>query len=114
MSAVYVSNLTINTGTNFSQSFNLASSSGNSALDLTGYSVESKLAKHAGASESNKTSFSVSILDQSGGVISIGLTSGQTSNLNEGRYIYDLVITSSTGIKTRVIEGTALVRKGVT
>ena len=37
MAAVYVSNLVINTGSTFSQTFNLESTETNSAMDLTNY-----------------------------------------------------------------------------
>ena len=47
--AVYVSNLTVNTGTTFSQIFTLESASTNSATDLTGFTAR-KMRKHAGSS----------------------------------------------------------------
>ena len=46
MAAVYVSNLVLNTGTTFSQTFTLEDSESNSTLDLTGYSVNSQMKKH--------------------------------------------------------------------
>ena len=112
MSAVYVNNLTINTGTDFEQVFTLASSSGNSALDLNGYTGEAKLAKHAGAAEANKVAFAVSFVVPNDGIISIRLTDEQTATLNEGRYVYDVVLDDGSR-KTRVVEGMAFVRKGV-
>lgn len=112
MSAVYVNNLTINTGTDFEQVYTLANSSGNGSLDLNGYTGEAKLAKHVGAAEANKVSFAVSFVVPSDGVLSIGLTDEQTSALSEGRYVYDVVIDDGSK-KTRVVEGMAFVRKGV-
>jgi hypothetical protein len=112
MSAVYVNNLSINAGTDFEQVFTLASSSGNSDVDLSGYTGEAKLAKHAGAAEANKVSFAVSFVYPSEGVISISLTEEQTSVLSEGRYVYDVVINDGSR-KTRVVEGMAFVSKGV-
>lgn len=111
MSAVYVNNLVINTGTDFEQVFTLASSSGSSPLNLTGYTGEAKMAKHAGSA--TKTDFTVTMVALEQGIVSIGLTSGQTQDLKEGRYVYDLVLDSGTK-KTKVIEGMVLVRKGVT
>jgi len=37
-----------------------------------------------------------------------------TSLLKEGRYVYDIVITSNSGVKTRVVEGQVTVTPGVT
>jgi len=110
--AVYVSNLIINAGTDFFQTFNLSNTQGDSAFNLTNYSIASKIKKHSASSSS--TSFTSSIINAVNGTIGIGLTSGQTTSLKPGRYIYDIVITSSAGFKTRAIEGTVLVREGVT
>ena len=47
------------------------------------------------------------------GQITISLTDVQTAALEDGRYVYDLVITDSSGIKTRVVEGIATVNSSV-
>ena len=44
----------------------------------------------------------------------MGLTTSQTSELKEGRYMYDVLITDTVGEVTRVVEGSVLVRAGVT
>ncbi len=46
--AVYVSNLTVNTGTTFSQIFTLESADTNSATDLTGFTASAQMRKHPG------------------------------------------------------------------
>ena len=43
--AVYVSNLTVNTGTTFSQIFTLESADTNSATDLTGFTATAQMRK---------------------------------------------------------------------
>jgi len=112
MSAVYTSNIVINSGANFSTTFELTNSDGTS-LDLTDYTGASQIRKTY--SSTNYTSFSLSfIAPRSTGKIGIALTSGQTASLKPGRYVYDVLITSSSGTKTRVVEGMALVREGVT
>ena len=113
MSAVYVSNLIINTGATFSQSFDLLNSDSSGPLDLNGFTVASQFRKHAGSS--TKTDFTVSFEDpRSDGKIKISLTSTQTAAISKpGRYVYDILIDSGT-VKTRVIEGSVLVREGVT
>ena len=55
MAAVYVNNLVINAGSNFSQTFTLESSDTNSTLNLTGYIVESQMRKYAGSSTSEES-----------------------------------------------------------
>ena len=59
MAAVYVSNLVINTGSTFTQTFNLEATNTNSALDLTGYTISSQMRKWAGSS--TKTDFTATI-----------------------------------------------------
>lgn len=113
MAAVYVNNLVVNTGADFNQTFTLEATETNSVLNLTGYTVASKMRKWSGSSSS--TPFISTILSpQSSGKISIGLTSGQTAELKPGRYIYDIVITDVDNVKSRVIEGMVLVREGAT
>ena len=57
----------------------------------------------------------ISIDNAANGTISLALTDTQTSALKAGRHVYDIVITNtSSTLKTRVIEGSVLVREGVT
>ena len=79
---------------------------------MNGFTVASQFRKHAGSS--TKTDFTTTITDASNGQISISLSSTQTAAISKpGRYVYDIVIDSGT-VKTRVIEGSVLVREGVT
>ena len=110
--AVYVSNLTVNTGTTFSQIFTLESADTNSATDLTGFTASAQMRKHPGSSSA--TDFTTSIINATAGRIRVGLTTSQTSVLKPGRFMYDVLITDTQGEVTRVLEGSVLVREGVT
>ena len=112
MAAVYVSNLVINAGATFSQQFDLAQSDDSSPLDLTGYTIAAQIRKHAGSS--NSVSFTASAMDALNGLVLISLTPEETASLKTGRHVYDIVITDAAGDKTRVVEGSVLVREGVT
>ena len=113
MAAVYVTNLVINSGADFSQSFTLEDTNNNSALDLTGFNINAKIRKWSGSSTS--VSFGSTITNPPTlGNVYLTLSATDTLNLKPGRYVYDIVITDSFGIKTRVIEGMVLVREGVT
>ena len=112
MASVYVNNLVVNSGTDFSQTFTLESNDNDSALDLTGYTVSAQMRKYSGSSTS--TTFTSNIASpRTSGKIIISLTSNQTVDLKPGRYVYDVVVTRDS-VKTRVIEGMVLVREGVT
>jgi hypothetical protein len=113
MAAVYVTNLVINSGADFSQSFTLEGTDNNSALNLTGYAVNAQFRKWSGSSTS--VSFGTSITNPPTlGQIYLTLSSQNTSSLKPGRYVYDIVLNDSYGVKTRVVEGMVLVREGVT
>ena len=85
----------------------------NSAFDLTNYTAAATLRKSYKSSSS--TSFTVAFASpRSSGQITLSLTDVQTGALNEGRYVYDLVITDSGGDKTRVVEGIATIKPSVT
>lgn len=113
MAAVYVSNLVINAGADFSQVFTLESNATNSVLDLSTYTITSQMRKHSASSTA--INFNSSILNPSQGTIKIGLSSATTANIKPGRYIYDVnAYNSSDYSTTRVIEGMVLVREGVT
>ena len=108
--SVRVVNISIEQGANFSNSFLLEDDLTNSTKNLAGYTGIAKLAKHPGSS--SKTSFSVTITSSTG-TVGIALTSGQTAVLKPGRYVYDVLLTDTSGVKTRVVEGMALVNAGV-
>lgn len=113
MASPYVVNLNINSGTSFTQSFTLANESG-SALNLTNYDIKSQLRKHQ-KSNTFINFISTASSPPSSGVIKIQLNPQSTNNLKPGRYLYDIVITNnSTGEKSRVIEGSAIVSTSVT
>lgn len=114
MSAVYVSNLVINSGVDFAQTFTLEDSQSNSIYDLTGYTVSAQMRKYSGSS--NAINFTSSITYPATlGKILITLSSAQTTDIKPGRYVYDVVVQhNGNSKKTRVIEGMVLVREGVT
>ena len=110
--AVYVSNIIIEQGFNFDTTFELQDSRTNSFLDLTGCQVESKLRKTY--SSSNYVSFEADIAKPKLGIIIIRLDSEKTLLLKPGRYVYDIKVISSLGGVYKAVEGSALVRAGVT
>lgn len=110
--AVYVSNIVINTGTTFSQTYTLENINTNSLLNLTGYSVSAQMRKHPAAT--GVTTFTANVTDVTGGQVNIGLTSTQTASLKSGRYVYDVLVTDSSGNRDRVVEGMVIVSQGAT
>ena len=101
--AVYVNNITINSGDNFYRDFYLDEVDG-SSLDLTGYSAAAQMRKHP---ESNKVvaTFNVSFVDRTEGRIRLSLNPSITKDIKSGRYCYDVLFTDTSGKKSIVLEG---------
>jgi hypothetical protein len=109
--AVYVSNIAIPGGADFQQTFYLESVS-NTPLNLNGYTGYAQL-KKSQASLNCAASFVVSFPNPSQGMVKISLGSSITSSLKPGRYCYDILLEGGS-IRTRVVEGSALVTAGIT
>tara|TARA_B100001109_G_C18570071_1_gene338323 strand:+ start:199 stop:537 length:339 start_codon:yes stop_codon:yes gene_type:complete len=109
--AAYVSNIVIDQGADFNQTYNLENSA-NAPLDLTGYTATSVLKKHP-QSLLNTCTFTCSFPNRTQGQLKISLGSTITPTLKPGRYSYDILLNSGS-LKTRVVEGSALVTAGVT
>ena len=110
--AAYSINLLVEKNVDFNTTITIADEDNGLPLNLTGFTAEAKI-KRSFASTSSQ-SFSVEFVDRVAGVMGLSLTSTQTSLLTARRYVYDLVITSSLGVKTRVVEGIVEVSPGVT
>ena len=109
--AVFSTNLTIHTGTDFEQTFLLEDGNSNSALNLTGYTGCARMKRYQ--SSSVAAAFSVAFTSLSGGKVRISMGAGTTTNLKAGKYFYDLVLNSGSKVE-RVIEGEVLVKRSVT
>jgi len=107
--AVYTTNLTIYTGTDFTQTFILGDDFGD--LNLTGYSIAMKMKKHGGSVSS--TTVTTQITNAAIGRFRVSLTASETSSLKPGRYYYDIVLIEG-ATNTRAIEGDIIVKKAVT
>ena len=112
MAASYVSNIIINSGTDFTQTFDFETTS-NAPLDLTGYTAYSSI-KKSSASSKVTANFTISFTNRAFGKLTISLGSSMTSTIRSGRYSYDILLVDATSTKTRVVEGSAIVTAGIT
>jgi hypothetical protein len=110
--SVYTSNLVIHTGTDFEQTFVFESETSNSSLDLSGYTACARLKKYESSSPAQ--TFEIIFTNRELGKVKISMSDTATSTLKAGKYFYDLLLNSPSGTTTRVVEGTALVKKAVT
>lgn len=109
--AVY-SNIVIDQGADYSASIDVTDSDGDN-IDLSGYTAAGQIRKTY--SSSTAVDFTVSVASPaSAGVLNISLSNTQTNAMKAGRYVYDVEITNSGGVKTRVLEGQVEITPGVT
>lgn len=62
----------------------------------------------------SSTIITSTITGNANGEITLSMTAANTANLTPGRMVFDLLITSPTSVKTRVIEGVIVISPGVT
>ena len=116
--AVYTSNLSLTTDSDFSQIFTLENAETNSPTNLNGFSIASSIRKHPAAKRGE--GFEATIINASAGKIRLGMSGVKSRKLADegffrtGRYVYDVVIADSASERTKVLEGTVLVNIGVT
>ena len=85
----------------------------NSAMDLTGYSVASKMRSTHDSSTVVGT-FTCTISNATSGIITVSMSASTTADIEEAIYVYDLEITSGAGIVTRLLQGQITVNPEVT
>ena len=107
-----VTNLVVYQGSDFQNTFFVTNDNG-SQFNLTGFSGECLIKKHYSRSSSTTMQVNINPPENSGSV-TIALTNSVTAAMTPGRYVYDVVLTDSSGIKSRVLEGILTVVEGVT
>jgi hypothetical protein len=106
-----ISNLYVDAGATYSNIITVTASNGQ-ALNLAGYTVASQMRKSYQSSTSY--SFTASVYDAINGKIRLQLTPSQSEAIPAGRWLYDVEITSTSGTKTRVVEGIVTVNPQIT
>lgn len=103
-------NITIEQGADFASTFTITNSDG-SVYNLLNTSATAKLKKFPESETSYSFSTSITV---STGKITLSMANTVTSTIPSGRYYYDILLTNNvSGLKTRVIQGMALVSAAV-
>jgi len=103
--------INIEQGASFSTVITVNDSTG-AFTNLTSYTAAAQLRKSYYSSTANN--FTVAISNAANGEITMTMTAANTANLTAGRMLYDLLITSPTSVKTRVVEGIVTILPSVT
>ena len=101
----------IEQGANFTTTVTVNGSDG-SPTNLTSYTAAAQLRKSYYSTTANN--FTVTVSNAANGELTMAMSAANTANLTPGRYVYDLLITSPTSIKTRVVEGIVTLLPSVT
>ena len=108
-----ISNIYIDAWADYLNTVTVTDSSG-SALDLTGYTAAAQIRKTYESSAAT-VAFTVAFnSDRTTGKLDLTLTGAQTAAVDQGRYVYDVLITSGAGALTRVVEGISTINPRVT
>jgi len=103
--------LTLEQGANYNAVLDLKDSVGG-VLNLSGYTVAAQMRKSYYSTTA--TSFTIVVSDAAAGQITMTMSAANTANISSGRYVYDVLITSGSNLKTRIIEGIVTVLPSVT
>ena len=106
-----ISNLFVDAGSSYNNIITVSTPTG-APLDLTGYTIKSQIRKSYTSTIFH--TFTSNVYNAASGRIKLELTAAQTEAIVPGRWLYDVEITSSTGVKTRVIEGVVTVTPQIT
>ena len=114
MAAPLQVNINIISGVNFTKQFTLTNSD-LTPTDITGYTFYAKVAKHpdaVNAVTSTSTdpvwkylTMTTSIVNGTGGVYDISLSSTESNKLDEGKYVYSVVMENLSSEFTEVMSG---------
>jgi len=109
--AVAAVNITIEKGTDFRSTFNIAGPD-NGPVSLADYTPVAKIRKHP--TSVKVTSFTAT-LDPTPGDTSVTITmdNSATADLSSGRNYFDIFLVDGTGYTFKVVEGTAIVSDSV-
>jgi hypothetical protein len=106
-------NLTVDQGSDFVATIKLYGTN-TAPLDLTSYGAQAQMRKSYESTTASAV-FAVTIPVPANGEIQLNLLGTTSAALKYGRYVYDVLITnSSTGVKTRAVEGIVTVTPNVT
>ena len=107
------SNLTIYGGANFKANFNVFDTS-NAAFNFTDWTGSCQMQKSGGAGATTlpTSTFTVGFTSAYDGKIALTLTSAATTSISEGRYMYNVLVSSGT-TTYNIINGDILVYQGI-
>ena len=107
-------NIVIDRGSDFSaNTVAYVNTSSSSVVDLSSYTANAGIRKSHLHTANVAAIFNVWIANTTLGIVKIDLNSANTVLMKDGKYVYDIMVSSAGGVKTRIVEGIATVTPGV-
>ena len=104
--------IVIEQGADFERTVQIKDKDG-TVVDITGDTFNGDIRKrHNSATQTED--FSISIADAANGKITVSISNSQTSAMEAGEYVYDILWTPAFAKSIRLLEGIATVSPGVT
>lgn len=95
--------LTVDQGTTFETSIDLVGDDG-AAINIAGYVFQGQIRKSYYSSNVT-ANLTITTLSNTGGNVLVTLNAATTANIRAGRYLYDVKMTDTENIVTRIVEG---------
>tara|TARA_A100001015_G_scaffold29806_1_gene33220 strand:- start:7277 stop:7657 length:381 start_codon:yes stop_codon:yes gene_type:complete len=118
MATPFQVNISISAGADFQQEF-VVTNPDFTPIDITGFTFLAKLAKHPTAIDAavstsgvpvyDFVSFDTSVVDGKAGKYAITMGAAKTSLLEEGKYLYNVVLVNNNGEKSPAVNGLVFV-----
>lgn len=102
-------NIVIDQGTTFNTDFTFLNDQ-DDVIDFTTFTGASQMRK----SYSSTTAHAFTVSLGNNGIIAISMNAATTSSITAGRYLYDLEVTDTNGVVSRLVEGIVTVTPQVT
>jgi len=104
--------LTVDQGSTFDTSIDLVADDG-TPINIAGYTFLGQIRKSYYSSNPT-ANLTITISDSANGNIAVTLNAATTSNINAGRYLYDIKMTDTSNTVTRIVEGIITITPQVT
>jgi hypothetical protein len=106
-------NISIDQGTSFSAQIDLTNEN-DDPVDLSGDTVGADIRRWYSSADVAASFTANTGSNTAAGILTLSLTANQTSNLEYGRYVYDVRVADSSNTITRIVEGIVTVTPSVT
>lgn len=106
-------NISVDQGTTFSTQIDLTDEN-DDPIDLSAYTANGQVRRWYSSSDPSATFVANTGTNTAAGILTLSLSANQTSNLEYGRYVYDVKLTDASNTITRIVEGIVTVTPRVT